>query len=182
LKVRPRRESRLRWSDVSQGTREGLERKIRGLYGAADERAAFDNLEIDKQQSLLLLMRRLQKLSLWELVRRVENVYGEGGVGMGFRAWPGLLSELQRRRDFTTRFASHRESAGGFIERGCVQASLHFLYQEKGERIWAVHFDLYNPWSSPLNALRHLFYEKIKGTTPDWRMVRACLRQEGKLY
>jgi hypothetical protein len=177
------RAGRFRWRGLSGEARDLLERKLYGLYGAARDEAAFDNLEADKQQALLLLMRRLRELRLWEFVRRVENVYGEGGVGMNFRAWPGVLSELGRRKDFTTRFASHKNNAGGFLEKGRGRASLHFLYQEKGgERLWAVHFDLYNPWSSPLNAWRHLLYEKIQGETPDWRVVRAAFRREGKPY
>lgn len=164
------------WRELSADERDALEGKVKGLYGAASAHTAFDNLAIDKQQALLLLMHRLRELKLWEQVRRVENVYGEGGVGMNFVAWPGLLAELKRRKDFTARFAAHKGTAGGFLERGRSRASLHFLYQDKaGRRVWAVHFDLYNPWSSPASALRHLFYEKIKGTRADWRIVRALL-------
>lgn len=176
------RAEKLRWRGLSCEVRDALERKIRGLYGAASVEAAFDNLAVDKQQALLLLMRRFCQLSLWEAVRRVENVYGEGGVGMNFIAWPVLLSELRRRRDFTSRFAAHRSNAAGFMERGRARGSLHFLYQAEGERkSWAVHFDLYNPWSSPLNAWRHLLHEKMQGVTPDWRAVRAALQWEGRL-
>jgi hypothetical protein len=181
MKARPRQESRLLWSALSQGTREELGRRIKGLYGAARADEAFDGLGIDKQQALLLLMLRLRQLKLWEPVRRVENVYGEGGVGMTFRAWPGLLCELRGRKDFTTRFANHKDNAAGFLERGRMLASLHFLYQEKGEKLWGVHFDLYHPWASPANAMRHLFYEKMKGAVPDWRAIRAALRPEAKL-
>ncbi|MBD0372927.1 MAG: hypothetical protein ICV60_18935 [Pyrinomonadaceae bacterium] len=170
------RAGRIIWRELSIEARDELERKIKDLYGAASAEAAFDNLEIDKQQALLLLMHRLRELKLWEQVRRVENVYGEGGVGMNFLAWHGLLAELRRRKDFTTRFATHRGNAGGFIERGRSRASLHFLYQYKdGRGAWAVHFDLYNPWASPASAVRHLFYEKMKGATPDWQTVRALL-------
>jgi hypothetical protein len=174
---------RLRWLKLSHDVRDLLlARKLKGLYGAERDEDAFDNLDIDKQQALLLLAHRLNDLGLWDSVRRVENVYGMGGVGMNFRAWPGLLSGLQTRKDFTTLFAAHRDTAEGFIERARARVSLHFLCQDKEERRWAVHFDLYNPWSSPANALRHLLYEKIRGTTPDWRAVRAAFRQEGKLF
>lgn len=177
------RAKRIGWREVSGEVRDALERKIKGLYGAESCEAAFDNLTIDKQQALLLLFGRLNELVLWEFVRRVDNVYGEGGVGMNFLAWHGLLSELQRRKDFTARFAAHRDNDGGFIELGRAKGSLHFLYQrEGGQKVWGVHFDLYNPWSSPMNAWRHLLYEKLQGVTPDWRTVRAAFRREGKFY
>lgn len=166
---------RLRWQELSGEVQSPLEGKLKGLYDAGRDEEAFDNLEIDKQQSLLLLMHRLRELELWSAVRRVENVYGVGGVGMNFRAWPELASALQGRKDFTARFARHRDNQGGFLERGRSSASLHFLYTDRGERRWAVHFDLYNPWSSPGNAWRHLLYEKLKGVTPDWRAVRSAL-------
>jgi hypothetical protein len=43
---------------------------------------------IDKQQAMMLLVDRLQTKGLWHLVKRITNVYGEGGVGMQFEAWP----------------------------------------------------------------------------------------------
>jgi hypothetical protein len=154
---------------------EALEGKLKGLYEAARDEEAFDNLALDKQQALMLLMHRLQELGLWRYVRRVENVYGVGGVGMNFSAWPELASALRSRKDFTTRFARHRDNQGGFVELGRATASLHFLYVDRGDRRWAVHFDLYNPWSSPASAFRHLFYEKLKGVCPDWRAIRKAL-------
>ncbi len=155
---------------------EALEGKLKGLYGATCDREAFDNLALDKQQALLLLAHRLRGPGLWRMVRRVENVYGVGGVGMNFSAWPELQSALSARKDFTTLFATHKDNGGGFLERGSAQASLHFLYRDEGVgRRWAVHFDLFNPWSSPINAVRHLFYEKLKGVTPDWRVIRSAL-------
>jgi hypothetical protein len=164
---------RLRWRELPVEARETLEGKLRGLYGASGDEEAFDNLGIDKQQALLFLAHRLGELGLWGAIRRIENVYGTGGVGMNFSAWPELASALRSRRDFTTRFARHKDNDGGFLERERVLASLHFLYVDGDERRWAAHFDLYNPWSSPMNALRHLFYEKLKGFTPDWRNVRG---------
>lgn len=166
---------RLRWQELSRGAREPLERKLEGLYGARSSEEAFDSLDVDKQQALLLLSNRLQELGLWDSVRQVENVYGTGGVGMNFRAWPELAAKLRGRKDFTTRLARHRDNSGGFLERSPARASLHFLYRDEGERLWAAHFDLYNPWSSLGNAMRHLLYEKLRGLTPDWRAIRAAL-------
>ena len=172
----------LRWLMLSPQTKERLGRKLRGMYGATTDEAAFDSLGVDKQQALLLLAHRLEELGLWDSIRSVENVYGEGGVGMNFRAWPELAYRLQRRKDFTRLFAAHKDNDGGFLERARARASLHFLYTDEEERQWAVHFDLYNPWASPVNAWRHLLHEKIKGVTPDWRIVRAVFRQEGRLF
>ncbi len=170
--------SALRWQDLTEETRRALERKLEGLYGAARDEDAFNALAVDKQQALLTLMRRLSELDLWDAaVRRVENVYGEGGIGMNFDAWPVLESTLKRREDFTSRFAKHGDTSGGFLERGRDRASLHFLYvDEAGEkRRWAVHFDLYNPWASPMQAWQHLVEEKLKGYAPDWRAISSSL-------
>ncbi|HEV7842307.1 MAG TPA: hypothetical protein VGO69_01350, partial [Pyrinomonadaceae bacterium] len=78
------RVARLRWQELSDEARDALEQKLKGLYGAERDEAAFDNLVVDKQQALLLLTNRLRELALWASVRRVENVYGTGGVGMNF--------------------------------------------------------------------------------------------------
>lgn len=166
---------RLLWDGLTDEAREALSGKLKGMYGAPGDREAFDNLALDKQQALLLLAHRLSELDLWRTVRRVENVYGKGGVGMNFSAWPELTYRLCSRVDFTTRFARHKDNHGGFLERKRRLASLHFLYVDDGGRRWAAHFDLYNPWASPMNALRHLFYEKLRGVTPDWRAVRSAL-------
>lgn len=163
------------WRELSADAREALEGKLRGLYGAERDPEAFDNLALDKQQALLLIAGRLRTLNLWQSVRRVENVYGLGGVGMNFSAWPELDCALRGRKDFTARFARHRDNQGGFIELGRPTASLHFLYSDAGAKAWAVHFDLYNPCASPLSACRHLFYEKLRGVVPDWRAIRRAL-------
>ena len=170
-------ESRLKsWRDLSATMRAALEGKLKGLYGAERDETAFDALAFDKQQALLVLVKRWRELKLWEAVRRVENVYGEGGVGMNFAAWPLLKSTLDRRDDFTRLFASHSDTSGGFLERGRRLAALHILYvEERDERRWAAHFDLYNPWVSPMNAWRHLLHEKMRGETPDWRVIRDAL-------
>jgi hypothetical protein len=168
-------EGGLRWRDLKADTRAALARKLEGLYGQARDESAFDALAVDKQQALLIILRRWRELKLWDTVRRVENVYGEGGVGMNFSAWPLLESTLLRRGNFTTRFATHRDTTKGYLERGRARAALHILYVDDGHRRWAAHFDLYNPWSSPLNAWRHLLHEKIRGETPGWRNIGAAL-------
>ncbi len=114
-------------------------------------------------------------MKLWHVVRSVENVYGEGGVGMNFAAWPVILSTLRRRPDFTRLFANHRNTAGGFYERRRATAVLHFLYVEGATRSWAVHFDLHSLVYSPISAWRHVRYEALGGVTPDWRMIGESL-------
>ena len=169
-------ERRLPWGSLPETLRAALERKLEGLYGGTKGETVFDGLTVDKQQALLILARRFLALNLWDAVRRIENLYGEGGVGMNFLAWPYLKSTLERRADFTALFASHHNTTRGFIERGTRCASLHILYNDDSRRRgWEAHFDLYNPWSSPVNAWRHLLYEKIRRVTPDWRTIGAAL-------
>jgi hypothetical protein len=171
----------LRWRELPIRTREALDRRLEGLYGATRDEEAFNALAADKQWALLILARRFLELRLWEAVRRIENVYGEGGVGMNFDAWPMLYSTLKRREDFTSRFANHGDTTGGFIERGVGRASLHILYVDNGKRRWAAHFDLYNPWASPMNAWRHLLNEKLRGYTPDWHAIGASIWGEPEI-
>jgi hypothetical protein len=149
--------------------------KLAGLYGSETDARAFNSLSVDKQNALLLIAHRLEELEIWTAVRSVQNVYGEGGVGMNFAAWPFLLSLLNRRRDFTSWFARHSDTSGGFLERRATHASLHFLFIDGEPRHWAVHFDLYNPWTSPGNAWRHLLVEKIRKETPGWSKIGASL-------
>jgi hypothetical protein len=160
--------------------RAALEGKLEGLYGHDGDERAFDALAFDKQQSLLIFARRLGVLNLWQPVARIENVYGEGGVGMNFSADDRLAARLLARDDFTRLWAAHRQSgANGFRERRRTRAALHFLYKGEGrERVWSVHFDLYNPLASPVNAWRHLFREHLRGATPDWRAIAAALDDE----
>jgi hypothetical protein len=166
----------LSWSDLAGETRMALEGKLKGLFGWQREDEIFDSLSVDKQQALLILLKRFQELGLWDAVRRVTNVYGEGGVGMDFAAWPVLRSRLDSRRDFTRRFAAHRNNSGGFLEwRKGGKPTLHLVYLDGGERRWAAHFDLYNPFASPLNALRHLYHEKLRGELPNWRQIGLSL-------
>jgi hypothetical protein len=166
----------LRWRELSTDTRFALDQRLIGLYDRQTDESAFDALAPDKQQALLILLRRFRELKLWGTVRRVENVYGMGGVGMNFAVWPFIKSTLERRPDFTSWFARHRDTTGGWIERGVGRASLHVLYVEREKkRNWAAHFDLYNPWASPANAWRHLLEEKLRHYTPDWRAISSSL-------
>ena len=175
------KQARLSWRELNADARAALQGKLEGLYGHERDESAFDALAVDKQQALLILVRRLRELKLWDTVRRVENVSGEGGTGMNFAAWPLLESTLRRRKDFTSWFATHGDTAGGFLERGKALAALHILYVEDGERrSWAAHFDLYNPWASPASAWRHLLHEKLRHETPGWRAIRAALWNRGR--
>jgi hypothetical protein len=153
-----------------------LKRKLEGLYGGTPDEIVFDQLSVDKQQALLIFVRRFLALKLWDTVRRIENLYGEGGVGMNFLAWPYLKSTLEKRATFSTWFARHRNTSRGYIERSTRRASLHILYADRsGKRGWEAHFDLYNPWASPLGAWHHLMQEKLRRQTPDWRIIGASL-------
>ena len=167
----------LRWVELAPDLRAALAGRLAGLWGAPTDEAAFDSLAVDKQQALLLLLRRMLQLDLWSVVRKVTNVYGEGGVGMSFDAWPVVASTLARRSDFTRRFANHRDTTGGFYEKGRGAGVLHFLYVDKpaGAREWAVHFDLYSPVHSLASAASHVRHEFIGKVTPDWRAISTAL-------
>lgn len=166
---------KLTWHELPAFLRSALAGKLEGLYGGSGDESIFDSLAVDKSQALLILARRFLALNLWDTVRRIENLYGAGGVGMNFTAWPFIASTLGRRRDFTTWLARHHNTTKGFIERGTGRASLHILSREDETRHWEAHFDLYNPWASPLNAWRHLLHEKIRRETPDWRIIANAL-------
>jgi hypothetical protein len=163
----------LKWNDLTAETRELLQGKLAGLWGAPTDAAAFDSWPIDKQQAMLMLLDRLHEKELWHLVKRVTNVYGEGGVGLQFEAWPMIESTLARRRDFTQFMASHKDTSGGFYERRRGEAVLHFLFQEP--RTWFVHFDLYSPIHSPGSAFRHLRHELWGELKPDWQTIAKHL-------
>ena len=167
--------SSLSWVDLSLETREVLKGRLAGLWGAETDTAAFDSWADDKRYALLLLLKRMRAKELWHLVRRVTNVYGEGGVGLQFEAWPMIEATLSRRPDFTRRFANHKDTAGGFYEKGRAEAVLHFLFQEGQPRTWYVHFDLYSPVHSPDSAWKHLRYEFLSKTKPDWRRIAKSL-------
>ena len=168
-------DNQLTWSDLSSEIRELLTGKLVGLWGAPSDPVAFDSLQLDKQQALLLLLQRLRQKELWHLVKQITNVYGEGGVGLQFFAWPMIESTLRRRTDFTRLFANHKDTAGGFYERKRHSAILHFLFQEAEPRIWYVHFDLYSPVHSPKSAMRHFRHEFLGKVKPDWRMIARSL-------
>jgi hypothetical protein len=170
----------LAWDDLSPSVRDALAGKLAGLYGAATDPAAFDALAVDKQQALLIFVARLGQLKLWPEVARVSNVYGEGGVGIEFESARGLSKRLRRGAKFTTRFAKHRGTAEGFREKGRSTAALHFLRPRPRSRAWAAHFDLYAPLANPLSALRHLWYEKLRGRTPRWGEIVTALEYDGR--
>jgi hypothetical protein len=164
------------WRELHAQTREALTGKLVGLWGAVSDEAAFDSLAEDKQQALLIVLSRMQDKDLWHLVRSIDNVYGESGVGMGFAAWPFIQSTLSRRRDFTRRFANHKDTSGGFYEKGRPDAVLHFLFQEGSPRKWYVHFDLHSPVHSWKSAVKHLRYEFLGNICLDWKMIKQCLK------
>jgi len=165
----------LKWADLSRETKEFLKGKLAGLWGAETDEAAFNSWSPDKKYALLLLLNRIRAKELWHLVKRIDNVYGEGGVGLQFDAWPMIEYTLSRRKDFTRRFANHKDTSGGFYEKGRAEAVLHFLYQDGQPRKWYVHFDLYNPVHSPGSAWKHLRHEFLSKTKPDWRMIAKSL-------
>jgi hypothetical protein len=170
----------LSWDDLTPGARAALAGKVEGLYGVGADATAFDALPVDKQQSLLIFVSRLCELKLWRAVQHVTNVYGEGGVGVEFVAAPDLHARLRRSRRFTPRFAAHRDTAEGFYELRRPTAALHFLRARRGGREWSAHFDLYAPLASPAGALRHMWHERLRGETPDWRAIAAALGFEGR--
>src|SRR5262249_10654953 len=149
----------LLWKDLPFDTRNLLSGKLTGLWGASTDEQAFDALATDKQQALLLLLRRLDAKDLWKAVKKVENVYGMGGVGMSFHPWPMIPSTLARRKDFTRRFAKHKNTAGGFYEKNRPTSVLHFIFQDGEPRMWYVHFDLHSPVFSMNSLLHHLRFE-----------------------
>ena len=76
----------LTWDDLPIEVRDLLKGKLVGLWGAASDAGAFESWPIDKQQALVLLLKRMQQKGLWHLVKQITNVYGEGGVGLQFLA------------------------------------------------------------------------------------------------
>ncbi|MDQ3259020.1 MAG: hypothetical protein M3R15_35015 [Acidobacteriota bacterium] len=176
--TRASEEPRLSWPQLATETRSALGRTLEGLYERQDTVAAFDALAVDKQQALLLFVRRLGQLGLWSAVRRVVNVYGEGGVGIDFEASSLFDSTLRRRSDLTRLLAARRGCMIGFRERRRPRAALHFLqcgHVEQDGCRWSVHFDLYNPTASPSSAWRHLYHESLHQVTPDWRIIKKEL-------
>jgi hypothetical protein len=148
--------------------------KLEGLYGWGADEQVYAALPRDKRAALLLLATRLIQKDLWKAVGRIVNVYGVGGVGLYFGALVDLESELAARRDFTRRFARHRDNSGGFLERRRRHASLHFLYIDKPEtaREWHVHLDLYGPMGSLVTMSKHLLRERLRKFRPDWQLMK----------
>ena len=156
-----------------------LRGKLAGLYGFADDETAFAAIPQDKREALALLVRRLVGLGLWKNVGKIVNVYGQGGVGMYFSSGFDLESELSRRRDFSRKFARHRDNSGGFIEKHRRRASLHFLYIDNagGARDWHVHLDFYGPMGSFLSTAQHLYSERWQKFRPDWQMMKEFVTE-----
>ncbi|MBC8029496.1 MAG: hypothetical protein H7Z16_05240 [Pyrinomonadaceae bacterium] len=166
----------LRWNDISSEDREALSGKLVGMWEKPSDEEAFEVLSVAAQQSLFLILSRLRAKDLWPLVIGISNVWGEGGVGLEFTASPMLESTLPRRKDFTTLFANHRNTDGGFYEKGRARSVLHFLYVDGTPRKWSLHFDLYNPIHSPVGAWLHLRHEVFSKVKPDWRMIQQGLK------
>lgn len=166
----------LTWSHLREDTRAALSGKLNGLFGWLRTDEVFDSLAVNRQQALLLLLRRCQELRLWDTVRLISNIYGEGGVGIEFVAWPLLRSTLERRRGFTRLLAGHRNNEGGFRERKKTPGpALHVVMVENANHLWAAHFDLYDPLSSVVNLWRHIYREGWRRELPGWRQIGGPL-------
>lgn len=168
-------DAQLLWDELPEAVRADLAHKLEDLYGHEDDRSAFDALAVDKQQALLLFAARLRELDLWPEIERIENVYGLGGVGLNVRARRSLTATLAAHGRFSTRFAAHGDTAGGFFETGRDRAALHFLRLRGDAPLWSVHFDLHAPTATARSLLLHLWHEKWRGETPDWRAIKAAL-------
>jgi hypothetical protein len=171
----------LLWKDLANDVREALTGKLSGLWEATSDEAAFNGCTVDKQQTLLIMVSRLRAKGLWHVIKKIENVYGEGGVGIGFAACSLIDPILQGRKDFTRFLANHKDTIRGFYERGRGEAVLHFLYVDEEVQKWYVHFDLYSPVHSPVSAFRHLRYEFLGKLRPDWRTIQDRLGFESAL-
>lgn len=167
--------AKLVWEELPEALRADLTHKLEGLYGAEDDARAFDALAVDKQQALLLFAVRLRDLHLWREIESIENVYGLGGVGLNIRARRTLASTLNAHKRFSSRFAAHGDTAGGFYETGRARAALHFLRVKADATRWSIHFDLHAPSATAFSLFRHLWHEKWRGETPDWRAIKAAL-------
>lgn len=166
----------LDWAQLQAHHREALSGKLAGMWEQPDDTSAFQTLSIDGQQALLLIVDRLEERHLWQAVRTISNVWGRDGVGFEFTAWPMLHSSLSRRSDFTQLFANHRNTDGGFVEKGRAMSVMHFLYQEGIPRKWFFHFDLYSPLNSVAGAWRHLRHEVFSEVKPNWQMISGGLK------
>ena len=143
------------------------------MYGYdGSDAEVFDRLDLNKRRALSLLASRLAALDLWRHVRRITNVYGEGGVGCEFVADQTLQSVLVARDDFTTRFARHADAEAGYLERRRPRGSLHLLLMNRAACSWSAHFDAHSPVASPLSVLRHLWHERLRGKRPAWHELQ----------
>ncbi len=167
--------SPLVWADLTTAQHEALSGKLVGMWDHSNDASAFNSLSVAGQQALLLIVARLEAKSLWQAIRQISNVWGEGGVGFDFTAWPILHSLLSRRNDFTQLFANHRDTDGGFVEKDRAMSVMHFLYQNGASRKWSLHFDLHSPLNSPTGAWRHFRYEVLGQAQPDWQMIKKGL-------
>jgi hypothetical protein len=168
--------AQIRWSELADNLREALGGRLGGLWGAISDEEAFNSLAVDKQQALLLIHHRMNEKGLWEFVERIDNVYGIGGVGIEFTPAAVLESTLANRKDFTRRLARHRNTSGGFYEKGQAEATLHFLYVEHNPPKWYVHFDLYSPVHSAGSAFKHFHAEYVRRIKPNWRLIKQRLK------
>jgi hypothetical protein len=168
--------TRLRWDDLSDDLREALSGKLAGLWGAPSDEEAFNSLFVDQQQALLLFLFRLRVKGLWHVVGAITNLYGRAGVGIEFTPCPVIESTLSRRKDFTRFLARHKDTSGGYYEKGRAEAALHFLHVDDTSKRWYVHFDLYSPVHSPRSAFKHIVYEVIGKVRPDWRIIQQRLK------
>ena len=167
------------WDELPESMRGLLRGRLAGLYGFAEDETAFAAVPQDKREALALLLRRLVGLDLWQNVAKIVNVYGQGGVGMYFSSDFDLESELSSRKDFSRKFARHRDNSGGFIEKDRRRASLHFLYIDNaaGARNWHVHLDFYGPMGSFLSTAQHLYYERWQKFRPDWQIMKEFVTE-----
>jgi hypothetical protein len=168
------------WAELPASIRGSLRGKLAGLYGYGEDETAFAAAAQDKREALVLLMRRLVGLDLWKHVEKIVDVYGEGGVGMYFSATSDLASALRSRRNFSRKFARHRQNSGGFLERNRRRAALHFLYIDNGSgnRDWHVHLDFYGPIGSFISTTQHLYYERWHKLTPNWEIMKEFVTEE----
>lgn len=163
------------WNNLPADVREALTGKLEGLWEHLSDESLFNSCLIDQQQTLLILVSRLLAKDLWQVIQKVNNVWGKHGVGIDFTPVDGVDAMLKGRKDFTTFMANHKGTTGGFYEKGRRDAILHFIYTDGTPQKWAVHFDLYSPVHSPVSIYKHLRHEFFGQLFPDWRMIKERL-------
>ena len=131
---------------------------------------------VDKQQALLILRGGCATWDCGTRVRRIENVYGEGGVGMNFKAWPFLNLRSSGAENFTSWFAKHRDTTGGFIERGTAgRASLQFSMSIAGRPEVGPRTSIFITRGLRRSTPGGICCMKSFAETPDWRVIGASL-------